>query len=134
MTILNAHLRGLQPLTVLLRAAIIALALATAWIHTTLGGRLFLLNAVGFAAFAVAMVVPGPIGRLRWLTRYAFVGFTAATIGAWLLFGARFDLAYLAKGIEVALIGLLLIESWWVDGGPIATFRRVVRIAAAAVR
>lgn len=134
MAILTAHQPRLPSSIVLLRAAIVALALATAWIHTTLGGTLFLLNALGFGAFAVAMVVPGPIGRLRWLTRYGLVGFTAVTIGAWVLVGARFDVAYLAKGIEVALIALLLLESWAVDGGPLAILRRLRRRAAAAVR
>ncbi len=51
------------------------------------------------------------------------------TIVGWLMFGARFDLAYLDKGIEVALIGLLLLESWIVDGGPFGAVRRARRIA-----
>jgi hypothetical protein len=97
-----------------MRAAIVGLTLATASIHATLGGTL---------------VLPGPLGRIRWLTRWALVGFTAVTIGGWLMFGARFDLAYLDKGIEVALIGLLLLESWIVDGGPLGAARRARRIA-----
>lgn len=121
--------RGSQPFTVVTRAAIVGLTLATAAIHATLGGTLFLMNAVGYAALAIALVLPGPLGRIRWLTRWALIGFTAVTIGGWLMFGARFDLAYLDKGIEVALIGLLLLESWIVDGGPLGAVRRARRIA-----
>jgi len=105
------------------------LTLATAAIHASLGGTLFLMNAIGYTALAIALVVPGPIGRIRWLTRWALIGFTAVTIGGWLMFGARFDLAYLDKGIEIALIALLLLESWIVDGGPLGAVRRVRRIA-----
>jgi hypothetical protein len=112
------------PLTLALRIAIVGLTVATAQIHASLGGMLFTLNAIGYAALAVAMVLPGPVGRLRWLTRYALIGFTAMTIVGWLAFGARFDLAYIDKAIETALIGLLLVESWVIDGGPLAVARR----------
>jgi hypothetical protein len=126
--------RGIQPFTFVLRAAIVALTLATAAIHVTLGGTLFLMNAIGYAALALAMVVPGPLGRVRWLIRYALIGFTTVTIVGWFMFGARFDLAYLDKGIEVALIGLVLIESWVVDGGPFAVARKAIRIAGSVLR
>ena len=69
---------------------VVGLALATAAIHASLGGMLFLANAVGYTTLAVAMIVPGPIGHIRWLVRLALLGFTAATIGGWVLFGARF--------------------------------------------
>jgi hypothetical protein len=112
------------PSTAALRIGIVALTLATAQIHATLGGTMFMLNAIGYTALAAAMVLPGPFGRIRWLTRYALIGFTAATIAGWLAFGARFDLAYVDKGLEVALIGLVLIESWAIDGGPFAVAHR----------
>ena len=135
MSVLTTHRqRGIQPFTFTLRAAIVALTLATAVIHANLGGTLFLMNAIGYAVLAIAMVLPGPVARLRWLVRYALIGFTAVTIGGWLMFGARFDLAYLDKGIEVALIGLVLIESWVIDGGPLAVARRAFRIAGSVVR
>ncbi len=126
--------RGIHPFTVALRVTIVALTLATAAIHVTLGGTLFLMNAIGYAALALALVLPGPVARLRWLSRYALVGFTFVTIVGWLMFGARFDLAYLDKGIEVVLIGLVLIESWVIDGGPLTVARRAVRIASSALR
>ena len=104
--------------TAALRLILVALTLATAAIHASLGGTLFLANAVGYAALAGAMVLPGPVGQVRWLVRLALLGFTAATIGGWVLFGARFPLAYLDKAIEVALIGAVALELWRVDGGP----------------
>ena len=52
----------------------------------------------------------------------------------WLMFGARFDLAYLDKGIEVALISLLLLESWIVDGGPLGAVRHARRVAGSIPR
>jgi hypothetical protein len=120
-----------SPLAITLRIAIVALTLATAQIHLTLGGLMFTLNAVGYSALAAAMVLPGPIGRLRWLTRYALIGFTAVTILGWLAFGARFELAYIDKAVEVVLIALLLVESWVIDGGPLAVARRAQRDVAA---
>jgi hypothetical protein len=116
---------NVHPMAVVLRAIVVALTLATAWIHASLGGTLFMANAVGYTVLAFAMVAPGPAGRWRWLIRLALIGFAAATIGGWVAFGARFDLAYLDKGIEVALIGVLLIEQWQADGGPVGVYRRI---------
>lgn len=124
---------GPQPSIVALRLVIVALTLATAAIHATLGGTLFMLNAIGYTVLAAAMVVPGPLARIRWLVRYGLVGFTAMTIAGWVAFGARFDLAYIDKAIEVALVGVLLVESFVVDGGPLAVIRRARRTLGALV-
>ena len=113
-----------------LRFVVVGLTLATAAIHASLGGMLFLANAVGYTTLAVAMIAPGPIGRVRWLVRLALLGFTAATIGGWVLFGARFPLAYLDKAIEVALIGAVALEIWRSDGGPVGVVRQVRRLVA----
>jgi hypothetical protein len=135
MAVLTTHQhRDIQPVHLLLRGAIVGLTLATAAIHASLGGTLFLMNAVGYTVLAVAMVIPGPVGRMRWLLRYVLIAFTAATIGGWLMFGARFDLAYLDKAIEVALIGLLVTESFVVDGGPVAVARRARRLVTGFIR
>jgi hypothetical protein len=134
MAVLTVPQRSIRPALIILRLEIVTLTLATAAIHASLGGTLFLLNAIGYAVLAVALVLPGPVARIRWLVRPALIGFAAATIAVWLAIGARFDLAYLSKGIEVALIGLLLVESWVVDGGPLAVARRLQVLAAAAVR
>ena len=134
MAAITAQHRPSRPFTLVLHAAIVGLTLATAAIHSSLGGLLFTLNAVGYTIFAAALVLPGPVGRARWLVRYALMGFTTATILGWVAFGARFDLAYIDKALEAALVGLLLIESWAVDGGPVAVARRVQRLAASALR
>jgi uncharacterized integral membrane protein len=134
MAVLTAHQHRIRPATLILRGSIVALTLATAAIHASLGGTLFMLNAIGYTALAAAMVLPGPLARVRWLVRYALIGFTAATIGGWVAFGARFDLAYVDKALEVALIGLLLIESWVIDGGPVVVARRARRMAVVALR
>jgi len=114
--------------TLVLRTIVVLLTLATATIHASLGGMMFMANAVGYSVLAVAMIVPGPLARYRWLVRLALIGFAAVTIAGWVAFGARFDLAYLDKGIEVALIGVLLVEQWRSDGGPIGIYRLVRRL------
>ena len=117
----------IHPLTVVLRAIVVVLTLATAAIHASLGGMLFMANAAGYVVLAIAMVAPGPAARWRWLIRLALIGFAAATIGGWFAFGPRFGLAYLDKAIEIALIGVLLVEQWRSDGGPVGVYRRVRR-------
>jgi hypothetical protein len=134
MAVLSVHQRAIRPSILILRGTTVTLTLVTAAIHASLGGTLFMLNAIGYTALALAMVLPGPFARIRWLVRYTLIGFTAATIGGWMAFGARFDLAYLDKAIEVALIGLLVVESWVVDGGPVAVARHARRMAADALR
>ena len=122
-----------RPTDVVVRVLVVGLTLATAAIHASLGGLLFLANAMAYATFAVAMVVPGPIGRIRWLVRVALLGFTAATIGGWVLFGARFSLAYLDKGIELGLMAAVAFEMWRFDGGPIGIVRQAHRLVARLV-
>src|SRR5688572_6623976 len=62
--------RTLSPVDVALRVGIVGLALATGYIHSTLGGLLFTLNAVGYLVAAVAMVIPLSLAvRYRWLVR-----------------------------------------------------------------
>lgn len=100
-------------------AGVVVLTVATSYIHSTLGGLLFTLNALGYAALAIAMIVPiRLVNRFRWLVRLGLLGFTVATIGGWVLFGARYDVAYLDKGIEAVLVALLLVSIYRFDGGP----------------
>ena len=119
---------GPRPRAAAVRAAVVGLTLSTAAIHASLGGILFLANAAGYATLAVAMIVPGPIRHVRWLVRVALLGFTAATIGGWLLFGARFPLAYVDKAIEVGLVAVLGFELRRTDGGPIGVARKTGRL------
>jgi hypothetical protein len=122
-----------------LRGGIVALTLATGYIHYTLGGLLFLANAAGYATLAVAMALPIALAsQFRWLIRPVLAGYAATTIVGWLIMGPRFDLAYIAKGIELALIALLIVEMFRYDGGPIAVARRffaeVARVARLVTR
>lgn len=119
--------------TSVIRAMVVGLTLATAAIHASLGGVMFLANAVGYATLAVAMIAPGPIRQIRWLVRAALLGFTAATIGGWLLFGARFPLAYVDKTIELGLVALLGFELWRIDGGPLGVARQARRLVGRLV-
>jgi hypothetical protein len=99
---------SLRPADVAIRAAIVALTLATAYIHSTLGGLLFTLNAVGYAVAVVAMIVPLALAvRFRWVVRVGLVGYAATAIVAWAVIGPYYSTAYVAKVIEVALIVLL---------------------------
>ena len=112
------------------RLLIVMLTLSTAAIHASLGGWLFILNAIGYTTLAVAMVVPGPLGQVRWLVRLALIGFTLATIGGWLAFGARFPLAYADKAIEAVLVAIVAVDLWRADGGPMVLIRRARSLAA----
>jgi hypothetical protein len=113
---------------IVLRVAIVSLALATAYIHLTLGGLLFTLNAIGYIVGAAAMVAPIPIAvRHRWLVRIGLAGYAATTIAAWAIDPIFFSTAYLAKSIEVALIGLLAIDFIRRDGNPIERIRHEIR-------
>ena len=118
-----------QPAVAIRRATIVGLALSTAAIHLSLGGTLFTLNAIGYVVLAAAIVLPG-LGPVRWLVTLGLLGFTAATIGGWVAFGARFPLAYVDKAIELVLAAFLLAEVWLLDGGPGGT----IRLARAGLR
>ena len=124
-----------SPVDIVLRGAIVTLTLATAYIHMTLGSMLFLANAASYAVLAAAMVAPiGIVARNRWLVRAALVAFAAATIVGWAIMGPRFWLAYLDKGIEVALIALLVAEMFRHDGGPLGVVRRGIDLAVSILR
>jgi hypothetical protein len=119
-----------SPTTIVLRSVVVGLTLVTATIHAQLGGLLFLANAIGYTILALAMVAPGPIGQVRWLVRIVLIGFAAATIGGWLLFGARFSLAYVDKAVEVVLIAAVAVELWRSDGGPLGVVRQARGLVA----
>ena len=124
-----------NPLNILLRLTIVGLTLFTAYVHSTLGGLMFLANAAGYLVLAVAMIAPLAIAaNYRWLIRAALLVFVIATIGGWLLFGARYFLAYLDKALEVGLIALLIWEMYRYDGGPVAVLRRGVELGTSVLR
>lgn len=109
------------------RVAIVVLTVATGWIHLTLGSLLFTLNGAGYLVAAVAMVLPITLAmRFRWVVRLGLVGYALAAILGWYLMGPRYDVAYVAKAIEVALIALLVLEIRSFDGNPVSRVRRTV--------
>ena len=113
---------------VVIRAAIVGLALATGYIHSTLGGLLFTLNAIGYAVAAIAMIVPLALAvRFRWAVRLGLIGYAFTTILGWAIQGPYYQTAYIAKAIEVALIALLAVEIWAYDGNPLQRIGRAVR-------
>jgi hypothetical protein len=115
----------LRPSDVAVRVGIVALALGTGYIHSTLGGLLFTLNAAGYLVAAAAMIVPLALAiRFRWLVRLGLVGYAATTILGWAIQGPYYSTAYLAKGIEVALIVLVVVDFVRHDGSPVDVVRR----------
>jgi hypothetical protein len=130
----QSRANGITPAAVVLRVGIVALTLGTAYIHSTLGGLLFTLNALGYVVAAVAMIVPlGLAIRFRWVVRAGLIGYAAATILGWAIQGPYYSTAYIAKGIEVALIALLVADFVRADGNPVALVRRELAAALAWV-
>ena len=123
-----------RPGNLALLAVIVALTLTTAYIHSTLGGLLFTLNAIGYATLAALLIVTSAISspfvhRFRWAPRVALAGYTLATIGGYLVIGPYFLLGWTAKVIEVGLlIGLAVLVRR--DHGGV---RRLVAEARASV-
>jgi hypothetical protein len=116
--------RTFSPVDVALRLAIVGLVLGTAYIHSTLGGLLFTLNAIGYLTAAVAIVIPlGIAVRFRWFVRLGLIGYAATTIIGWAIQGPYFQTAYIAKAIEVALIALVVIDFARMDGNPIKVIK-----------
>jgi hypothetical protein len=108
--------------------AVVALTLATAYIHLGLGGLLFTLNAIGYAALAVAMVVIAVVShplvrRFDWLPRLGLLGYTLTTIVGYLVMGPYFSLGWMAKAIEVAIVTLLIADLRRAYGSPAGLMR-----------
>ena len=99
---MSSSRRGIE---FLLLAVIVGLTLATAYIHFWVGGVMLLLNAAGYAALTTAVV--GSAIFFRRALPLVLIGlavYAATTIAGWLVMGPYFDVAYVAKGIEIALI------------------------------
>lgn len=126
--------RTLGPVDVAIRVAIVGLTLATGYIHSTLGGLLFTLNAVGYLVAAIAIVIPLALAvRFRWVVRLGLMGYAATTILGWAIQGPYYSTAFIAKGIEVALIVLLAIDFARMDGNPISVVKSELSLLAARV-
>ncbi|MDQ2688917.1 MAG: hypothetical protein M3Y29_01405 [Chloroflexota bacterium] len=118
----------------MLTAAIVGLTAATAYIHLGLGGLLFTLNGLGYIGLAALIVIgaAAPVAmveRFSWFPRIALMGYTAMTIAGYLVMGPYFTLGFIAKGIEVAIIALLVVDIFRVYGSPMG----FVRTALASV-
>jgi hypothetical protein len=99
----------------LLTLVISELTVATAYIHLNLGGLLFMLNGIGYLVLGAAYVVVAAapfdvIRRFGWLPRIGLAGYALVTIGAYLAIGPWFSLGWIAKGIELAVLGLLIVD------------------------
>ena len=114
---------------VALTAAIVGLTLTTAYIHFTLGGVLFTLNALGYVGLAMAILVgaiPSAfIDRFSWLPRVGLAAFTAATIAGYLVIGPYFSLGWMAKGVEVGILVLLAVDVIRVYRSPAGLIRAI---------
>ena len=58
------------------------------------------------------------IERFSWFPRVALLGYTLMTIVGYLVMGPYFTLGFIAKGIEVGLVTLLVIDIIRVYGSP----------------
>ena len=126
---------SLRPLDVIIRIAIVGLTLGTAYIHSTLGGVLFTLNAAGYVVAALAIVIPlGLAVRFRWFIRLGLMGYAATAIVAWAVQGPYYTTAYIAKAIEIALIVLLAIDFARMDGNPIKVVKSELALLGSKLR
>ena len=117
-----------------LTVAIVGLTLTTSYIHLNLGGLLFTLNGLGYAALAAAIAIgaaaPHPlIARFSWLPRLGLAGYALTTIVGYLIIGPYFALGFITKGIEVTILVLLALDVVRVYGGG----RGFIRTAYASV-
>lgn len=102
-------MKNLSPLQIV----IILLSVATALIHIILAIPenllMFYLNGFGYLVLVIALYLPQLKSQQSWI-RWALIAYTAVTIIAWVVVGARNPIAYADKLIEVVLIILLLLD------------------------
>lgn len=96
-----------------LLAVIVGLTLATAYVHYIVGGIMLTLNALGYVGLALLVGAAAALyRRLLPVVLLALAAYAVATILGWLVMGPYYDVAYLAKVIEVALIVTIGITLW----------------------
>ena len=122
--------RGSTALGLALTLVAVDLTLTTAYIHLSLGGALFTLNAAGYAALAVALLafaVPHRLTRrFAWLPRLGLAAYTATTILAYLVVGPHFTLGWIAKAIEAGLLLVLAADLAHLYGTPGGLVRAIL--------
>jgi hypothetical protein len=117
-----------SPMGTLLTAVAVTLSMTTACIHLSLGSILFTLNAAGYLGLAVLVIigaaVPHPIvARFAWLPDVGLAGYAAVTIASYLIVGPYFALGWIAKGVEIALIGVVAADLLGMYGSPASVIR-----------
>ncbi len=109
-----------------LGVGIFLLTVATAGIHLYLaftamafmgfnsGILLFILNGLGYLGLLALLQLPVPqLARFRSAARWVLIAFTALTIVLFFVMAPEYTvLGYVDKAIEVALIALLLVDSY----------------------
>jgi hypothetical protein len=109
-----------------LGVGIFVLTLATAVIHLYLaltaigsmgfnfGVMLFILNGLGYLGLVAVLQLPiRQLARFRSAARWALVAFTALTIVLFFVMAPQYTIiGYVDKAIEVALIALLLADTY----------------------
>ena len=96
-----------------LLAAIVVLTLSTAYIHYWVGGAMLMLNAGGYLGLTV-LVVGSAVAfrRALPLVLLALAAYAAMTILGYLIMGPYIFQGWLAKAIEIALIGTIGVQLW----------------------
>jgi hypothetical protein len=95
----------------LLLLLVAGLTLATAYIHFWVGGVMLILNAMGYVTLLGGVLLTAVAFRRGLpLVLAALAGYAGVTIVGWLVIGPYFDVAYLAKAIEVGLISAISIH------------------------
>ena len=95
----------------------------------------WLMDVSRYVVAATAMIVPLALAsRFRWFIRIGLVGYAATTILGWAIQGPYYSTAFVAKGIEVALIALLVVDFARFDGNPVSVVRREVSAGLAFVK
>ena len=102
-----------RSLDLMMLTATVLLTVTTGYIHFWVGGTMLLLNAAGYFTLAALIVGSAMLFRQALpLLLVALAGYAAVTILAWLAIGPYFDIAYLAKAVEIALIATVGIFLW----------------------
>ena len=130
---MSAPLHATRPngiLGLVLTLVAVELALTTAYIHFTLGGTLFMLNAAGYVALAAGMLLfalPHRLtARFAWVPRLGLLGYTLTTIAAYLVMGPYFTLGWIAKAVELSILLVLAGDLGRLYGSPGGLLRAVL--------
>jgi hypothetical protein len=118
----------ISPIRLFLTLVIVELTAVTAYLHLSLGGELFTLNGLGYlalgTAYVAAVLVPIPlVRRFAWLPRIGLAAYTLVTIGAYLVLGPYYWIGWTAKGIEVAIVVLLVADLFLAHRTPRGSWR-----------